>query len=204
MERWKKDFIMGLKAGKPAEACARLYAGMSLARVHELRELDPDFAGAWDAVSEPDEVIDGAVIRRALTPGALEAILWAQCSDEMAAAYFGLRTEEFTVRVSDDAALKEVYETARTGGRAALQKAQFEAAMSGDRTMLTWLGKQHLGQADKVEHNGALALGDSQAKITINNIILRTLTQEQLEAISEQASGIGEQFIIEGQAEEVK
>jgi AraC-like DNA-binding protein len=34
-------------------------------------------------------------------------------------------------------------------GNASLRKKQFELAMTGDRTMLVWLGKQRLGQSDQ-------------------------------------------------------
>jgi AraC-like DNA-binding protein len=33
-----------------------------------------------------------------------------------------------------------------------LRKAQFDCALGGNATMLIWLGKQHLGQVDKQEH----------------------------------------------------
>lgn len=33
-------------------------------------------------------------------------------------------------------------------GRASIRRKQFELAMEGDRTMLIWLGKQHLKQVD--------------------------------------------------------
>ena len=36
-------------------------------------------------------------------------------------------------------------------GRASLRRRQFDMAMSGDKTLMIWLGKQVLGQADKVE-----------------------------------------------------
>ena len=38
-------------------------------------------------------------------------------------------------------------------GRMSLRREQYRLAMDGDRTMLIWLGKQYLGQADKVEHS---------------------------------------------------
>lgn len=42
----------------------------------------------------------------------------------------------------------------RATGDQLLKSKQFEVAMSGDRTMLVWLGKQRLGQVDKknVDH----------------------------------------------------
>jgi hypothetical protein len=42
-----------------------------------------------------------------------------------------------------------------TGGRIALRRAQFQLAMSGNATMLIWLGKQWLAQRDKHEVTGA-------------------------------------------------
>lgn len=41
-----------------------------------------------------------------------------------------------------------------------LKTKQFQIAMSGDKTMLIWLGKQRLGQSDKqqTEHSGSIDL----------------------------------------------
>lgn len=40
-----------------------------------------------------------------------------------------------------------------TGGKVSLRRAQFKSAVENlNPTMLIWLGKQHLAQADKVEH----------------------------------------------------
>lgn len=43
----------------------------------------------------------------------------------------------------------DVISRARAATRAALCKKQVEIALAGDRNMLIWLGKQHLGQADR-------------------------------------------------------
>jgi hypothetical protein len=40
------------------------------------------------------------------------------------------------------------------GGKRSLRHKQFQLAMKGDRTMLIWLGKQYLGQAEKHELSG--------------------------------------------------
>ncbi len=47
------------------------------------------------------------------------------------------------------------YEQKSADGRAALRRAQMKSAISGNATMQIWLGKQMLGQKDKVEHTGA-------------------------------------------------
>src|SRR5689334_23137959 len=42
---------------------------------------------------------------------------------------------------------------ARSGMRTRLRQAQFKAALTGNATMLIWLGKQMLDQVDKSEHD---------------------------------------------------
>lgn len=41
----------------------------------------------------------------------------------------------------------------RESGDDMLRAKQFDVAMKGDKTMLVWLGKQRLGQADKIEND---------------------------------------------------
>jgi len=43
----------------------------------------------------------------------------------------------------------QVIEKGREEGKSSLKRAQFKAAMKGNPTMLIWLGKQRLGQADQ-------------------------------------------------------
>ena len=45
----------------------------------------------------------------------------------------------------------EVYEIYKAKGDTSLRRKQTEIAMKGDRTMLIWLGKNRLKQADKIE-----------------------------------------------------
>ena len=46
-------------------------------------------------------------------------------------------------------------------GKISLRRKQFDMAQKGDRTMLIWLGKQYLGQAEKSEqhinHSGSMS-----------------------------------------------
>lgn len=153
MERWQEDFIAGLIEGKTTEWCAKTYAGQPLAVVHTLRETDEEFALAWDEAVEINNKKDTAAIavKRILSPAALEALLWAQTSDKRAAAYFGMKEDVFMARVKKDADLNLVYETARDAGMAAIELRQFQEGMAGNQALLTWFGKQHLGQSDKVE-----------------------------------------------------
>jgi len=78
--------------------------------------------------------------------------LWSHCSDEEAAAYFGLEVGEFKARVAGDEKLARVYKSGHLGGKAAIRVAQVDSALGGDKSMQTWLGKQYLAQAEKVEN----------------------------------------------------
>lgn len=44
----------------------------------------------------------------------------------------------------------ECFKRFSANGRISLRKKQFEVAKAGNVTMLIWLGKQHLGQADRI------------------------------------------------------
>lgn len=148
MEHWKREFLSQLKQGVPPDKACRSAAGMPLSQVMQAREDDPNFAYAWDAIAPLEEPKGPS---RELTAASLEDLLLAQVSDAQAAAYFSMTDKEFTEAIKKPH-LKRVYDTARQAGLALLQTAQFKEAISGDRQMLTWLGKQHLGQADKAEN----------------------------------------------------
>ena len=49
---------------------------------------------------------------------------------------------------------EEAFESGKSDGRISLRRAQFKAALGGNPTMLVWMGKQLLGQRDKIEHGG--------------------------------------------------
>ena len=72
------------------------------------------------------------------------------CSIEEVAAYFRCSTSTIKYRITREP-LKSIWETGLARGRISLRRAQLQAAHNGDRTMLIWLGKQLLGQSDKVE-----------------------------------------------------
>lgn len=58
----------------------------------------------------------------------------------------------------DENTLKRNYEIFLIKGRAnlkeRLKRKQIQVAMQGNVTMLIWLGKQYLGQAEKIEESG--------------------------------------------------
>ena len=56
----------------------------------------------------------------------------------------------------------EYFKKHSSGGRASLRRMQFKAAEAGKPTMLIWLGKQHLGQQDKIltENTGIIGISN--------------------------------------------
>lgn len=88
---------------------------------------------------------------------AVQALAQLGCGNKEIAAALGvsLRTIESRRRDPD---FQEAMERGEANGNIALRRKQFNLAMAGDRTMLIWLGKQRLGQKDKIlnEHEGAM------------------------------------------------
>ena len=80
-----------------------------------------------------------------LDPKQIELLAGVGCTvDEIAAS---LDVSDVTLRKR----FLPVIEKGREKMRASLRRKQVEIAMRGDRTMLIWLGKQLLGQTDRME-----------------------------------------------------
>ncbi len=95
---------------------------------------------------------------------------------EMLASY-GLTNKEIAEALGyDDSTLKRKFENFLIKGRVnlkqRLKRKQIQVAMSGNVTMLIWLGKQYLGQAEKVEETG-------EYKITIKRKKLEEITNRK-------------------------
>lgn len=73
--------------------------------------------------------------------------------------------------VSEDTLQRNYGEVMRVGKekcRASIRRKQFELAMAGNATMLIWLGKQMLGQKERIDHGlGGPDGGPIQSTITV-------------------------------------
>lgn len=67
---------------------------------------------------------------------------WFNCSEDT--------IERFCKREYEET-FAEVFKKKSAKGRVSLRRKQMEVALNGNVTMLIWLGKQFLGQADKTE-----------------------------------------------------
>ena len=83
----------------------------------------------------------------------VDQLLEAGCDGTEVAAYFGMHEDTFYERVLEQHKVGFTAYKAqkRARGNSLLLGKQFQVAMSGDKTMLVWLGKQRLKQTDKAE-----------------------------------------------------
>lgn len=80
----------------------------------------------------------------------VRALCEIQCTDEEVAAVLCISADTLIRRKREPAFLAEM-EAGRATGRESLRRKQWSVAMLGNPTMLIWLGKQVLGQSDKLE-----------------------------------------------------
>jgi len=83
-------------------------------------------------------------------------LLEADCSGESIAAQFGVHRTTLYNRCKADLGLtfSTFSQQKKMLGDNLLRAKQYQTAMSGNVTMQIWLGKQRLGQTDKLEHQG--------------------------------------------------
>lgn len=80
------------------------------------------------------------------------------------AAWFGTTAVVLSGFFREHPDAKEAWQTAQHQGKGMLLGAQWDAARAGDARMLEWLGKQHLGQRDKIETIGDTTVRPTGAK----------------------------------------
>ena len=83
----------------------------------------------------------------------LDALLRIQCTRREVASVLGCSDDTITraVKRAHRMTYEEYAASHAAAGHVSIRRRQYELAMSGDRTMLIWLGKQYLGQSEKQE-----------------------------------------------------
>lgn len=84
----------------------------------------------------------------------LPALCRIQATGEECASVLGisLDTLERRLKAEHDCTFAQFYAKYSGPGKCSLRRLQWKLARAGNPTMLIWLGKQWLGQTDKVEH----------------------------------------------------
>ena len=87
---------------------------------------------------------------------ALEGLCKIQATGEECAAILDISYINLNKKLKEDGhdGFVGYYKKYSAGGRASLRRKQMQVALSGDNTLLIWLGKQYLEQKDKLEHGG--------------------------------------------------
>jgi len=82
----------------------------------------------------------------------VDALLGIRCTLREVASVAGVSedTIERAIKAAHGMTFREYAERRHGPALANLRRRQYELAVNGDRTMLIWLGKQWLGQADKL------------------------------------------------------
>ena len=86
----------------------------------------------------------------------LKRLCHIHCTGEECAAILEIDYDTLNNRLKDDGngGFSEYFKKHSASGKASLRRRQFKTAEDGNVTMQIWLGKQYLGQADKVENTG--------------------------------------------------
>ena len=79
----------------------------------------------------------------------LEALCEWGATDHELAAHFNV-SEKTIENYRKDAGIKSIMNRGFAHGNISLRRKQFQTAMAGNVTMQIWLGKQRLGQKDKI------------------------------------------------------
>lgn len=87
----------------------------------------------------------------------IEKLASCMCTDEEIASVVGVSVDVLTNERNKET-FTECKKRGFENGKASLRRKQYEVAMSGNCTMLVWLGKQYLGQNDKMEMEVPVAI----------------------------------------------
>lgn len=156
LEGWMVDYVRLLK-DRVSPTTALNKVGVPLETFSEVRINNQAFAAAVD-------LAEAGICSTTITLDELRKLREAQVSESRCAAYFGLTVDELRGKLSNDEDLKRVYETGGGRGQAMIQVAQFDAAISGDPTMLKHTGQHYLDQKDKILIGADLAAVDEMIK----------------------------------------
>jgi len=86
-----------------------------------------------------------------------EKLCFLQCTQQEIMGFFDIKTKDtLNTRIreqyGDEHCFSTIYEQKSQGGKISIRRKQFQVGMSGNVSMLIWLGKNWLGQSDKQEH----------------------------------------------------
>ena len=118
-----------------------------------------------------------------------EKLCRLHCTQEELAAWFNCSINTIRDRVEKRKEYRDAWARGRAAGRVSLRRAQFAAALNGDRTMMVWMGKQLLDQKDSVKETKTLIRVQDARKSLIDEITEYLVTNGSPEAGKEASRG---------------
>jgi hypothetical protein len=105
----------------------------------------------------------------------VEKLLFIHATETEVAAFLGCSTDTVARAIKRQFKMTFAEYAAQKGGpgKISLRRAQWDLALKGNKTMLIWLGKQHLNQTDKLTQTNLTGSVSEQ---------LANMTTEQKEA----------------------
>ena len=83
----------------------------------------------------------------------IEKLYTIDCTDQDIADHLGISRKTVQRRKKNDKKWQKAMRYGYAKGNRSLRAKQYQVALSGNTTMLVWLGKNRLGQTDKQEFN---------------------------------------------------
>lgn len=93
----------------------------------------------------------------------VEKLANIQCTQEEISNFLGISTRT----LQKDKEFLRIYKKGLENGKMSLRRMQFKKANDGNVSMLIWLGKQYLGQTDKVEKDNTHEIEDLSALVDL-------------------------------------
>src|SRR3569833_3081207 len=106
-------------------------------------------------VTEPDlefplPAVSSAIVETEDLIQKISILARTHCTLIESAAWLGFMPDEFELYLLSNRRSFVAFFSGEAAGRAALKMQQFKAAQAGDSRLLVWLGKNVLGQTDKL------------------------------------------------------
>ncbi len=99
--------------------------------------------------------------------GELESLCELGCTNREIAAHFGVSERLIELRRRRQE-FRAAMERGEARANLSLRRQQMKLALKGDKTMLIWLGKQRLGQSDRLSSEHSVAADAGPLKINVN------------------------------------
>lgn len=107
------------------------------------------------AMKKDGTMINGGRPKKEIDKKSFENLCNLQCTKEEICGFLDIDEKTLTrwCKETYGEGFSEVYKKVASGGKISLRRKQFSKAVNeGNTTMLIWLGKQYLGQSDKMEN----------------------------------------------------